>query len=289
MLQDNLNTTPPDILYHYTTQDGLLGIVKDCEIWATHFKYLNDKSEIYHAVELAKKIISSKISKSESGSIESEILTNMKQGLSWSSQFSHSCVISFTSEDDDLSQWRAYGGNNGAYAIGFNSFMLKKFAESYGYIIAPVEYDADKQNSLMTKLIESALSEYVEFEENHPGRSNSRVYGSRFGLLLASWALLFKHNSFEKEREWRIILNPIKSTRRPLTPKVDYRVGKSTIVPYRKLKFDNQVDESFIAEIVVGPNPKMEEAIFAVQSLLNSSSKFGFSITKESEIPYRGW
>jgi hypothetical protein len=35
----------PELLYHYTNQMGLLGILKDKCIWATHLRYLNDTSE----------------------------------------------------------------------------------------------------------------------------------------------------------------------------------------------------------------------------------------------------
>lgn len=35
-----------DYLYHYTTQDGLIGILDNNCIWATHYKFLNDYSEI---------------------------------------------------------------------------------------------------------------------------------------------------------------------------------------------------------------------------------------------------
>ena len=33
-------------LYHYTTWDGLLGILQTHSLWATHYKFLNDYSEI---------------------------------------------------------------------------------------------------------------------------------------------------------------------------------------------------------------------------------------------------
>lgn len=33
-------------IYHYTTWDGLLGILTTQSLWATHFKFLNDYSEI---------------------------------------------------------------------------------------------------------------------------------------------------------------------------------------------------------------------------------------------------
>ncbi len=32
-------------LYHYTTWDGLVGILKNQSLWATHYKFLNDYSE----------------------------------------------------------------------------------------------------------------------------------------------------------------------------------------------------------------------------------------------------
>ena len=33
-------------LYHYTTWDGLIGILQTQSLWATHYKFLNDYSEI---------------------------------------------------------------------------------------------------------------------------------------------------------------------------------------------------------------------------------------------------
>ncbi len=43
---------PPSILYHYTTQKGLLGIIQSKTIWATDILYLNDTMELKYAVDL---------------------------------------------------------------------------------------------------------------------------------------------------------------------------------------------------------------------------------------------
>jgi hypothetical protein len=43
--QKEARTGAPDLLYHYTTQEGLLGIIKKQKIWASHLQYLNDASE----------------------------------------------------------------------------------------------------------------------------------------------------------------------------------------------------------------------------------------------------
>jgi hypothetical protein len=37
--------SPPPILYHYTSQDGLLGILDSKSIWASKVQYLNDEQE----------------------------------------------------------------------------------------------------------------------------------------------------------------------------------------------------------------------------------------------------
>ena len=50
---DNLFGESPDkILYHYTSQKGVLGILDSQEIWATNILYLNDHSEYLYAMEM---------------------------------------------------------------------------------------------------------------------------------------------------------------------------------------------------------------------------------------------
>ena len=38
---------PPENIYHYTTQKGILGIVTRREMWATQVHFLNDKNEVF--------------------------------------------------------------------------------------------------------------------------------------------------------------------------------------------------------------------------------------------------
>ena len=49
ILNSVLSEHSPELLYHYTDQKGLLGIVKSREIWATHHQCLNDTQEFLHA------------------------------------------------------------------------------------------------------------------------------------------------------------------------------------------------------------------------------------------------
>ena len=48
-------------LYHYTTWDGLVGILKNQSLWATHHRFLNDYSDTIllkdKLIELARSIV----------------------------------------------------------------------------------------------------------------------------------------------------------------------------------------------------------------------------------------
>ena len=49
----------PELLYQYTDITALKGIVKDQVLWATHFRYLNDKRELDYGLRLAVKYANS--------------------------------------------------------------------------------------------------------------------------------------------------------------------------------------------------------------------------------------
>jgi len=39
-------------IYHYTTISGLIGIISNCELWASDCQYLNDGTELSYANNL---------------------------------------------------------------------------------------------------------------------------------------------------------------------------------------------------------------------------------------------
>ena len=78
ILKDVLWQQPSGTLYHYTTQEGLLGIIKNKEIWATQTQYLNDAREYRHAIDVATSEIDKRLVNAASD--ESKILLDMKKG-----------------------------------------------------------------------------------------------------------------------------------------------------------------------------------------------------------------
>jgi hypothetical protein len=107
---------PESMLYHYTTSDGLKGIMDANEIWATNFRYVNDLAEFIYANELLSDQIHVKLRSARrlSRAVLQAILDTPDMLVGAVDIF----IACFCVNGDLLSQWRAYGGRGGGYAVG---------------------------------------------------------------------------------------------------------------------------------------------------------------------------
>ena len=65
---------PPPLIYHYTDDKGLRGILESGCIWLTNIFDLNDPSELRHGLALASKILSEK---SKNSTPEGKLLASL--------------------------------------------------------------------------------------------------------------------------------------------------------------------------------------------------------------------
>src|SRR5579885_2670951 len=123
-VKEILQRTPPDVLYHYTTQQGLLGIINAKEIWATHTQYLNDVREFLHAADIMREELSAMKEDRMLDEPSRDRLSEMANIVSVGLESINVCVCSFSESGDSLSQWRAYGGKASGFSIGFSGSYL---------------------------------------------------------------------------------------------------------------------------------------------------------------------
>ncbi len=110
ILNEALLKMPHSVLYHYTTQAGLLGILNSREIWATHTQYLNDHREFLYALDIFREELGALAS--QNGDVQqAKCIQGMRDVLQDELSGVNVCVASFSEESDSLSQWRAYAGN----------------------------------------------------------------------------------------------------------------------------------------------------------------------------------
>jgi hypothetical protein len=236
ILNDVFSCKPKNPLYHYTTQTGLLGIIKDRQIWATHTQYLNDRREFLHAVDLVRGEVQRLLDERNTGQeavslARIEALNRMREMLLMSPEHINVCVCSFSEDSDSLSQWRAYGGSSG-FAIGFSPEVLGIAVEKHKLFLAQCIYDPETQQDIVRALVEEVLEEHLAKNPVTEDKEFDEVFWKTGGNLLTylyQYAPMLKDQSFAEEREWRIISGPI------FAQHLDYREGRSLIIPYYRL------------------------------------------------------
>lgn len=203
----SLQTANNNKLFHYTSLQGLDGIIKSSSLWATDSRFLNDSSEIKDGVNALSRHL--KPFKNLYGLLSShwELLLNQAQPH----------VISFCSEGDLLSQWRAYANEAEGYCIEFDTSdsRLSACIDSTVVIgdLIPVTYENSSKQEIISEvlvLLKASLANYdiniQKLDELSETRRDviSGLIISTFSLALTS----FKDSGFAEEKEWRIIITP---------------------------------------------------------------------------------
>lgn len=140
---------PPAPLYHYTTGQGLLGLLQGGRLWATNAHFLNDPSEIQYGTRLVQEELESALRqhKADVKTMEGEgflkrliseffvasykvpeIQKWSKEALRVFETQGEPYITCFCPKGDLLSQWRGYGSSGCGYAVGFDSAKLAHFA-----------------------------------------------------------------------------------------------------------------------------------------------------------------
>lgn len=112
-----------DLLFHYTTFDGLLGIFDTWTLWATDVKYLNDFNEFANEDDFLARGETRALELIADGP-ESRHVRGMSFMMRQAADQLRGgpYVVSFCKDGDLLSQWRGYG--NAGVSLGFSRAAL---------------------------------------------------------------------------------------------------------------------------------------------------------------------
>jgi len=286
----------PEQLFHYTSMQGLLGIIETKKIWATNLAYLNDKTEFVHARDMFISALSSLREEIESkepqpavGLYDSYLkkqknrnpkvlfLERIIKVLEFSEKGYPFYICSFSQEPDQLSQWRGYCQNTYGFSIGFNYSKLKENADRNNFTLIKCIYDKEEQNNIIDKFIEKQIKpELDNFTE-----SNSTELIVKIMMNIIEVLPVLKNKSFEEEQEWRLIC-PVDGISRNL---IKHRQGKTLLIPYYEFELTNESEELPIDSIIIGPTPNQDESKISVSLLVKQQiRKINIAL---SEIPYR--
>lgn len=317
-----------ELLYHYTTQAGLLGILADKNIRATHLRYLNDTSE----GQIVSKALSHEIidrfdaddflkyldltpatSDEKIKCSDEEIRNTAISSISWATS-QDVFVTSFSEQKDLLSQWRGYAASYG-YSIGFSKKYLRTVAKHFfesldsrsGNDQDPLvqcKYYDEKEKESLDLDIESAVSNYLteamSLNESMPQTNitesmnlalTRRNLSNQYFSNFGRRSAVTKDHSFHQEAEWRFIFT---TNRFQIPPEIKFRSGLSMVTPYLEIPLTWEDQQMEIKKIVVGPCPDPIASQRAIEMLLKSKGFLDIKGNRPvsivlSKIPYRNW
>jgi Protein of unknown function (DUF2971) len=285
---------PPSILYHYTDDAGLKGILESGTLRLTAVSNLNDPSELKHGFSHAVEIINRRAAE---GPPECKMFAQqferflIEDGIN---AVAHYFVGCFSAAGDDLGQWRAYADNGRGFSLAFDTAFLEdafvkasKSPTSDSSTFRLVYNDAIAARmhmqiiDAMFPLISLPLAKRLKSQTLHE-------YGSELLTLTLMHcvrsALFFKHEAYANEAEYRFLqvhMGP------PYPgPEVKYRTRPYELVRYRE--FDWRANASAaLKKVVVGPAADKTKAALFVKECLRAHHRGPSVELANSAIPYR--
>lgn len=266
---------PPETIYHYTTQKGILGIIPDRTMWATQAHFLNDKNEVFLTFKLLEKELRRMVSESRSAEHRS-LLNEIRHNLSNVDQ-THICTVSFCESGDLLSQWRGYAAQGKGYALGFDLPKLSNIAKQQNFVVWPCVYNPVLQLELVKYLIDCWIEKFSEKMIDHEKMIRE------INVSICKLAPIIKDESFIEEQEWRLV-----SSATGKEKNMAFREGMFSLIPYLNFNLRDKDYKDCITKIVVGPSPHTDLAVNSLSMFLKQNKLPNVEIVT-SRIPYRNW
>jgi hypothetical protein len=207
------------ILFHYTTINGLKGILENRTLWLGHAACFKDASEIKYGRNLLINIVQNTIHRESRKDIQ-DLLQNiiLHAEAFTSNSIHHPFICCFCESSNLLSQWREYAGRGGGYCLGFEFTSATRIASSLENkgdekrpFLRKVIYDEKLQRELIQKYLEDVINATKRALDtsNHnmtidPIHRCSVMAVQAVNLFLDMLAC-FKHPAFASEEEWRLI------------------------------------------------------------------------------------
>lgn len=285
----------PPLLYHYTDDAGLLGILKSGKIWLSDVFHLNDPAELRHgsapAVEGLRWFAEEHRDRPELGTFARDFEHFLGAGgLEASANYFVAC---FSETDTELGQWRAYADDGKGYAIGFdgrafeNAFARKDGEPVQGNMTFPVTYDDAKLTSLQNHYVNDILK-YISLPR---GRDLSgfdlneymKGISIAFSLNVLRTAAFFKHPAYKNEREYRY-MQVQRGDRAPVG--VQFRTRPYELIRY--VEFDwRSIAPTALKEIVAGPAAGDSRGAQFASDCLRAHHPNHYVDVRRSAVPYR--
>lgn len=219
-----------EILYHYTKCEAAASILRSRNLFATKSSFLNDSNEMAFILHVAQKVIGELPSRKWQSLLLKELTETMEDFRRHDNY-----VLSLSEEGDSITLWSEFGEETG-YNLAFDGTELLACISEHHRIACHgrVIYARARQEEILRDLLLTTLPGKIglpfaeilslasEGKDSAPFAQLCRKFGSALGV----YALFFKQEEFQAEREYRCVF-------RPESPEeVHFRCKEGFLLPY---------------------------------------------------------
>jgi hypothetical protein len=278
--------TPPLTIYHYTNVGALLNIFRTKELWATNAVYTNDQTEILHSIVQLRRVVQEELGDRQEDPASDVMLRAADDFYTIVQVY----LVCFCTDDDLLSQWRGYG-QQGGYALGFDTTAMGPLLRNGRVHLMPVVYEPGEQDRRIRDLVKRWRSVFREIPAREDSNLVRRMGEFVFAQCFAMLAVAFKSYAFREEQEWRLVY------RRQVVIaddgsgfEVSFRDRDAMVTPYVAISgdADDSASRLPIRRVMIGPTKYSQLAGFGLTQFLKSLGYTEKEITVDSSsVPLR--
>lgn len=303
-------TKSDNIVYHYTSPEGFLGILTNHNVRFTDIRYMNDRSEGVYFVKLllefieknkgvypyAEEVVNNLLSKNNPNDIKALKTTNIKYSvIGGRTKPARAFLFCTCSDADSLNMWNYYvkNGSYQGYSVGIR---VSAFLESIGSC-----FPKDKNVSIYYGKVLYFKKEQQEEVENllqtiEKNATNTTIptlalYLKRYIDL---YGVFYKHPKFSGEQEYRFVIefNDEFSDRAELDfldwiknssiITEEFCIKNGIITPFLNVPFEYNV----ISRVYISPMTEFDIAKASIKELIYKNDYKMIAI-HQSNIPIR--
>lgn len=264
---------PNEIWYHYCSAESFMSIIKNKTLRLCDILHMNDKTELLHGERLFDDILKD----ATIDDFKKEAIRSIYYAIRERMVL---LAMSFSANDDQLSQWRGYADDAKGFCIGFEAIHFNNLPVH----LLQIEYDIEAQRRLILDYlceIESRLPDDLAFDVNDADS-------------IASLQELFssmKDPSFSEEREFRVlhVLGENEdgalydsfldsSYKDYIKNEICFQIKNNVPVPYLDIYYFLEKSKMPIKQVVIGP--KNHSEVSDIEHFLQTNGIKGVIISK---------
>jgi hypothetical protein len=242
----------PPILYHYTTWQGVQGILASQRFWATAHDCTNDEAELVSVdaviIEVAKDLL-----KNAMGAA-AEVLRLFVEGyaLLHVTRVITVCLTCFSVARDDEQQWRKYGDNGRGICLGIR-VLNEPGPEDYSSALVKIDYSEPSWRASLTKNFAAVCSLLARFAAS---RKNLRLGLAALHRIAAFASIGAKREEWAVEQEFR----EVTVVRQNSNIRLKEREVSGKVIRYLPVPVRAEGKRIAFSEIIIGPNRNVEDS-----------------------------